>query len=174
MRAGDLLQIGTNLLIERERQFLTRRDHMTSAPQQIFELRGDFGETRACGMTNHFRLALHVRRDFHADGFAESDDVADVLADLVRIDVHRGNEFDPRLGEKETRDLRSDGSDAVNCDVDWLHRVHGGALYKFADRGSQWEGSASCDPRTANYAKRTGCCSSSSSTKFDTPMPASR
>src|SRR5688572_31384535 len=50
-------------------------------------------------------LVLQVRRDGDADLAIESDHFAEVLADLVRVDVDGAGELDPRFGEdrKSTR-----------------------------------------------------------------------
>src|SRR2546423_1758849 len=114
---------------------------MAAALEQIFELRCDFAQPRSSRVADHFRFSLKIRRDFHAGRFAEADDVAEVFADFVRVDVHGGDELHPRLGEEQPRDLRSDGSDSVLRDIDGLYRVHSGAVYLEA-RSAEGSGGA--------------------------------
>jgi len=71
-------------------------------------------------MTDDFRSGLQNRRDSDADLASESDDVAEVFADFVRVDVDGCHELDPRLGEEKSRDLGADGADSILRDRDWL------------------------------------------------------
>ena len=56
-------------------------------------------------MTDDVGLALQIGCDEDADLAAETDHRAEIFADLVRIDVDRGDELHPRFREQEARDL---------------------------------------------------------------------
>ena len=79
-------------------------------------------------MTNYLRLALQIRRDLHAGRAAERDDVAEVFADFVRVDVGGGDELHPRFAQQKARDFRADRANSVLRNGDRLHWIHGGAL----------------------------------------------
>src|SRR5437763_16538234 len=69
-------------------------------------------------------MTCRLARYSAADLFIESDDFTEIFADLVGVDVDRGDDAQPRFGEQQPRDLRADGADSVlrHCDgLNWIH-----------------------------------------------------
>ena len=132
--AGHVVQLLADFLIERERQLLAGGDDMAAALEERFQLCGHVAQTRAGRVTDDVGLHLQLGRDFHADLFVETDHFAEVTADFLRIDVDRGDELDPRLGQEEPRDLGADRADAVLRDGDGSGRAHGRRIVADGER----------------------------------------
>ena len=119
--AGDLLQLladlarraGTRALRTSRRRASRARAATSSWPatsrrREPVEWQTTSGLPCSSAVTMHAGLA------------SEADHLAEVLADLVRVDVDGADELDPRLGEEQARDLRADRADAVLRDSDGL------------------------------------------------------
>src|SRR5207237_891834 len=83
---------------------LARGDDVTATAEELLELAGHVAEARAGRVADHFRFPLDLGRDLDADLAPEADHVAQVLADLVRIDVDGGDDPDPRLRQQQAGD----------------------------------------------------------------------
>jgi hypothetical protein len=73
------------------------------------------------------RLRLQLARHGDAGLLIDADDLAEIAAGLVRIDVDCADEFHPGFRQQKPRDLGADRADAVLRDRDGLN-VHGSSL----------------------------------------------
>ena len=129
LRARDLLQLFADLDVERERELFARRDDVAAALEQHPSSWPETSRRREpVEWQTTSGLSCQLARDLDADFAIEADHFAEVLADLVRIDVDRGDELEPRLGQQQPRDLRADRTDSVLRDCDGLNRFMARAL----------------------------------------------